>query len=52
MEVLRVKKIGVLFGVENSFPGALVDRINSMHVEDVRAEFVRKRSHGGTVRRD
>jgi hypothetical protein len=38
---LCVKKIGVLFGVENSFPGALVDRINSMHVEDVHAEFVR-----------
>jgi hypothetical protein len=35
-----VKKIGVLFGVENTFPGALVDRINSMHLDDVRAEFV------------
>jgi hypothetical protein len=41
VEVLRVKKIGVLFGVENSFPGALVDRINSMHVEGIHAEFVR-----------
>ncbi|GGG80925.1 ATP-grasp domain-containing protein [Edaphobacter dinghuensis] len=35
-----MKKIGVLFGVENTFPGALVDRINSMELEDIRAEFV------------
>jgi hypothetical protein len=35
-----MKKIGVLFGVENTFPGALVERINSMEVEGVRAEFV------------
>jgi hypothetical protein len=35
-----VKKIGVLFGMENSFPGALVEHINSMGVEDIRAEFV------------
>lgn len=35
-----MKKIGVLFGMENSFPGALVDKINSMGMEDVRAEFV------------
>jgi hypothetical protein len=36
-----VKKIGVLFGVENTFPGALVEKINAMHLDDVRAEFVR-----------
>jgi hypothetical protein len=35
-----VKKIGVLFGMENTFPGALVERINSMGVEGVSAEFV------------
>jgi hypothetical protein len=35
-----VKKIGVLFGMENTFPGALVERINSMQVGDVTAEFV------------
>ncbi len=35
-----VKKIGVLFGMENTFPGALVDRINGMELEDIRAEFV------------
>jgi glutathione synthase/RimK-type ligase-like ATP-grasp enzyme len=35
-----VKKIGVLFGMENTFPGALVERINSMDVEGVEAEFV------------
>ena len=35
-----MKKIGVLFGMENTFPGALVDRINSFDMPDVRAEFV------------
>jgi hypothetical protein len=36
----HVKKIGVLFGMENTFPGALVDRINGMDIEGIRAEFV------------
>ena len=36
-----MKTIGVLFGMENTFPGALVERINSMEVDGVRAEFVR-----------
>ena len=35
-----MKKIGVLFGMENTFPGALVDRINAMGAEGVVAEFV------------
>jgi glutathione synthase/RimK-type ligase-like ATP-grasp enzyme len=35
-----MKKIGVLFGMENSFPGALVERINSLHVDGITAEFV------------
>jgi hypothetical protein len=35
-----VKKIGVLFGMENTFPGALVDKINSMEIGGIRAEFV------------
>ena len=35
-----MKTIGVLFGMENTFPGALVERINAMDVPDVRAEFV------------
>ena len=35
-----MKKIGVLFGMENTFPGALVDRINGMGVPDLTAEFV------------
>jgi hypothetical protein len=35
-----MKRIGVLFGMENTFPGALVDRINSFDLPDVRAEFV------------
>ncbi|MEO6806957.1 MAG: hypothetical protein ABI286_01395 [Edaphobacter sp.] len=41
-----MKKIGVLFGMENTFPSALVDRINSMDIENIRAEFV----HVGGVR--
>ena len=35
-----MKKIGVLFGVENSFPSALVEQINARNVEGVQAEFV------------
>jgi hypothetical protein len=34
------KKIGVLFGMENVFPGALVERINAMGVPGITAEFV------------
>jgi glutathione synthase/RimK-type ligase-like ATP-grasp enzyme len=36
-----MKVIGVLFGMEQTFPPALVERINSMHEADVRAEFVK-----------
>ena len=32
--------IGVLFGMENVFPGALVERINQLRVPGVTAEFV------------
>jgi glutathione synthase/RimK-type ligase-like ATP-grasp enzyme len=35
-----VKKIGVLFGMENTFPGALVERINSLNLDGITAEFV------------
>ena len=35
-----MKKVGVLFGMENTFPGALVERINAMESEGVVAEFV------------
>src|SRR5579871_5357811 len=35
-----MKRIGVLFGQEHSFPGALVERINAKHAERVAAEFV------------
>ena len=34
------KKIGILFGMENTFPPAVVEKINAMKVEDVTAEFV------------
>lgn len=35
-----MKVIGVLFGMENSFPGALVEAINARNIEGTRAEFV------------
>lgn len=35
-----MKKIGVLFGAENSFPSALVERINARNVNGISAEFV------------
>lgn len=35
-----MKIIGILFGTENSFPGALVEHINARNIEGVRAEFV------------
>ncbi len=35
-----MKKIGILFGMENTFPQAFVDRVNSMKVDGVTAEFV------------
>jgi len=34
-------RIGVLYGMEESFPPALVDRINSMGIEGVRAEHLK-----------
>lgn len=36
-----MKTIGVLYGMEESFPPALVDRINQMGVDGVRAEHLR-----------
>ncbi len=41
-----MKKIGVLFGMENTFPGALVERINSFEIDGIQAEFV----HTGGVK--
>jgi hypothetical protein len=35
-----MKTIGILFGQENTFPGAFVDRINAQKLPDIRAEFV------------
>jgi glutathione synthase/RimK-type ligase-like ATP-grasp enzyme len=35
------KKIGILFGMENTFPPAMVEKINSMKVDGVTAEFVK-----------
>ena len=36
-----MKRIGVLFGMENTFPPALVEKINAMKVAGVTAEFVK-----------
>jgi hypothetical protein len=36
-----MNKIGIVYGMENTFPMALADRINSMRVDGVRAEHVR-----------
>jgi hypothetical protein len=33
-----MKRIGVLYGMENTFPGALVERINNMGLKDITAE--------------
>src|SRR6266851_1219449 len=35
-----MKKIGIIYGMENTFPGALVDRINSREVTDICAEHI------------
>jgi glutathione synthase/RimK-type ligase-like ATP-grasp enzyme len=43
-----MKKIGILFGIENSFPGALVEHINARNITGIEAEFVRT----GAVRLD
>jgi glutathione synthase/RimK-type ligase-like ATP-grasp enzyme len=36
-----VKKIGILFGMENTFPPALVEKINGMKTAGVSAEFAK-----------
>ena len=36
-----MKKIGILFGKENTFPPAVVQKINSMNVPGVMAEYVK-----------
>lgn len=35
------KKIGIIYGMENTFPSALVERINGKNVRDVTAEHIR-----------
>ncbi len=37
---MATKLIGVLFGQENTFPGALVEEINRREIDGIRAEFV------------
>jgi hypothetical protein len=38
---VNTKKIGIIFGMENTFPPALVEKINGMKVDGVTAEFVK-----------
>lgn len=38
---MMTRKIGILFGMENTFPGALATRINDLSVTGVEAEFLR-----------
>src|SRR5437763_672157 len=35
-----MNKIGIIYGMENTFPGALVERINSRKHEDIQAESI------------
>ena len=35
-----MKKIGILFGMENTFPWAFIDKINSLGIKDIQAEAV------------
>jgi glutathione synthase/RimK-type ligase-like ATP-grasp enzyme len=41
-----MRKIGIIYGMENSFPGAVVERINALRVPDVYAEHI----HIGGIR--
>jgi len=43
-----MNRIGILFGAENSFPGALVEHINARNLDGIQAEFVET----GAVRLD
>ena len=36
-----MKKIGMLFGMENTFPPAVVEKINGMKADGITAEFVK-----------
>jgi hypothetical protein len=36
-----MRKIGIIFGMENTFPPALVERIKAMKVDGISAEFVK-----------
>src|SRR5205085_1996078 len=38
---MATTKIGIIFGMENTFPGAFVDKVNSMGQRDLQAEFVK-----------
>jgi glutathione synthase/RimK-type ligase-like ATP-grasp enzyme len=38
---MATKKIGIIFGMENTFPGAFVDKVNSIGETEIQAEFVK-----------
>ena len=45
-----MKKIGILFGQERSFPEAVIKRINEKAVKDITAEAARPHASTETVR--
>src|SRR5215470_900771 len=36
-----MRKIGIIYGMESTFPGALVDRINARNLPDIQAEHIK-----------
>jgi glutathione synthase/RimK-type ligase-like ATP-grasp enzyme len=38
---VSTRKIGIIFGMENTFPAAFVEKVNSLGAAEVRAEFVK-----------
>jgi hypothetical protein len=40
-EEVLMPKIGIMYGMENTFPSALVDRINSKGIPDLQADHIR-----------
>jgi hypothetical protein len=38
---VSTQKVGIIFGMENTFPPALVERINDLRVDGVSAEFIK-----------
>ena len=39
-KIKEMRKIGILYGMESTFPPALIERINAFNIADVRAESI------------